>query len=115
VVVTLGFGGDSSSSGDGDRLLLLQVKNNIGAKVRGVGYRIGVKQISKGISAPHVVWDDAPVDFTADQALAATAAARRDGGALAEAKEFLSGVTANLLMRPKAKKPPRRTASVSAR
>ena len=72
-----------------DRLLLLPVKNNIGLKARGIGYRIGVKQISNSIFAPYVTWDDAPVDFTADQAIAAEAASRRDGGALKDAKEFL--------------------------
>jgi len=52
-------------------------------------YRIATKEISYGIIAPYVQWDDAPVDVTADQAIAQAAATRRGGSSLAEAKDFL--------------------------
>ena len=78
-----------------DRSLLLPVKNNIGQKARGIGYRIGTKMITNGIVAPNIAWDDAPVDFTADQAIAANNAAIKEGGSLHEAKEFLSELLAN--------------------
>jgi hypothetical protein len=71
------------------RRLLLAVKNNLGPKARGIGYTIGTKTVTNGIIAPHILWDDAPVDFTADQAIAANAQALKDGGALQDAKEFL--------------------------
>jgi putative DNA primase/helicase len=71
------------------RRLLLPVKNNIGLKGLGLGYSIIAKEISRGITAPLVVWDDAPVDYTADQALAAHSGALRNGGSLKEAINFL--------------------------
>jgi len=52
-----------------DRKLLLPVKNNIGALVQGRGYYISTKQISNGIIAPCILWDDAPVDVTANEAI----------------------------------------------
>jgi putative DNA primase/helicase len=78
-----------------DRTLLLPVKNNIGQRALGRAYRIVVKEIGNGIIAPYVQWDDAPVDYTADQAIAANAASMRHGGALKEAKEFLREYLAN--------------------
>ncbi len=78
-----------------DRRLLLGVKNNLGPKGTGIGYRIGTKLVSQDIIAPYIQWDDAPVDVTANQALAANAAALRDGGALEEAREFLRELLAN--------------------
>jgi hypothetical protein len=51
--------------------------------------------VSKGIVAPYILWDDAPVDLTANQALAANAAALKDGGALNKAKQFLRELLAN--------------------
>ena len=78
-----------------DRRLLLPVKNNIGQKPPGRGYFIGTKIVSKGIIAPHVLWDDAPVDVTADQAVAANHAASKEGGALEEANELLTELLVN--------------------
>lgn len=77
------------------RRLLLPVKNNIGQKALGRGYFIGTKTISKGIVAPYVQWDDAPVDVTADQAIAAANHYAKDGGSLREAREFLSELLAS--------------------
>jgi putative DNA primase/helicase len=78
-----------------DRRLLLSVKNNLGPKAQGIGYRIGTRLVTRGIMAPYILWDDAPVDVTANQALAASAAALKDGGALRNAKEFLRELLAN--------------------
>src|SRR5262249_29652693 len=61
---------------DPGRILFLAVKNNIGPKAPGRGYRIATKEVSYGIVAPYVQWDDAPVDYTADQVLAASGASR---------------------------------------
>jgi hypothetical protein len=72
-----------------DRRLLLAVKNNVGPLARGIGYRIGTKIVSNDIEAPCVLWDDAPVDVNANQALAAAAASLKDGSALDKAKEFV--------------------------
>jgi hypothetical protein len=78
-----------------DRRLLLSVKNNLGPLAPGLGYSIGTKQTMNGIIAPHIIWDDSPVDLTANQAIAANAEALRDGGALQEAKEFLREALGN--------------------
>ena len=51
--------------------------------------------MTNGITAPHIVWDDAPVDVTANQAIAAAAQALKDGGALQEAKAFLRDILAD--------------------
>jgi hypothetical protein len=48
------------------RKLLLPVKNNIGPRGRARSYRIEAVTVSKMISAPRILWDDAPVDITAD-------------------------------------------------
>jgi putative DNA primase/helicase len=78
-----------------DRRLLLPVKNNIGPKAKGQGYFIATKLVTNNIEAPCILWDDAPVDVTADQAIAAASQALRDGGAMEEAKDFLRDLLAN--------------------
>ena len=65
------------------------MKNNIGDKAPGIGYHIEKTVISNDIEAPYLRWSDEPVDVTADQALAASISASRDGGALYEVKQFL--------------------------
>jgi putative DNA primase/helicase len=80
---------------DGDRNLLLASKNNIGPKALGRAYRIGTKEIAHGIVAPYVQWDDAPVDYTADEAIAANNATSKDGSALEDAKAYLTELLAN--------------------
>jgi hypothetical protein len=74
-----------------DRKLVLKVKNNIGLAARGIAYRILAKEISRGIVAPYIVWDDAPVDVTADEALYQQSQAAKGNGAgpLEVAKAFL--------------------------
>jgi putative DNA primase/helicase len=77
------------------RRLMLPVKNNVGPKAQGRGYSIVAKMVTDRIDAPHVVWDDAPVDVTADQAIAAAAANIKDPGALDAAMDFLREALAN--------------------
>ena len=77
------------------RRLLLAVKNNIGLKAAGIGYYIGTKTVTNNIIAPHILWDDAPVDVNVDQAIAAASEATRDGGrSMREAKEYLRDLLA---------------------
>ena len=71
------------------------MKNNLGPKALGRGYRIATKTVSNRIIAPYIQWDDAPVDYTADQAIAANNSALRHGSARDEAKEFLRDILAN--------------------
>jgi putative DNA primase/helicase len=77
-----------------DRRLMLCVKNNLGQKMPGKGYSIEAAAICSGQLVPRIVWDDAPVDVTADQAMAAAAASRRDRGAEGEAKVVLRDLLA---------------------
>lgn len=58
-----------TNEADSDRKLLLKVKNNIGVGAGGRAYRILTKEITYGIIAPCIAWDDAPVDVTASEAL----------------------------------------------
>ena len=60
----------------------LCVKNNIGPKALGLGYYLGTKVVTNDIIAPYILWDDAPVDVTADQAIAAASAALKEGDTL---------------------------------
>ncbi len=78
---------------EADRSLLLPVKNNLGPKVKGLGYRIVSREIGDGISIPFVTsssveWDSEPVNVTADEVVRA-----REGGtkanALSDAETFL--------------------------
>jgi hypothetical protein len=79
-----------------ERRLMLAVKNNVGIKAQGRGYSIAAKIVAENIAAPYIIWDDAPVDYTADQALAAAAKYAKDGGSsLEKAKELLSDLLAN--------------------
>ena len=72
-----------------DRRLLLPVKNNIGKQASGRGYYIVPTTIECGIEAPRILWDDAPVDVTASQAMADVAAACRPERPVDKAEEFL--------------------------
>ena len=69
-------------------LLGLAVKNNLGPKASGIGYRMEQRIVSKGIIGSHIVCDSAPVTVTADEALRQANA--NGGGKTGEAKE-LSG------------------------
>jgi putative DNA primase/helicase len=76
---------------DGEgRCVFLGVKNNLGPKASGRGYSIVTKQISNSIVAPYIVWDDAPVNLTADELIAAASSPGRNSK-LNEAKVFLRG------------------------
>lgn len=70
-----------------DRRLLLSVKNNLGQKAPGIGYRIGQRQVSKGIVAAHVIWDNEPVTMTADEAMQRSSS--ESSSKLGDAKELL--------------------------
>ena len=82
-------------AGRDDRRLFLSVKNNLGPKPRGIGFSISTKLIASGIEAPCVIWDDEPVDVTADEAIAAAVEARKHETPIAEAKEFLRDLLAD--------------------
>ena len=68
---------------------MLAVKNNVGPKASGRGYTIVGTMVTDTIEAPKIMWDDAPVDVTADQAIAATNDAMKGGGSLKDAMDFL--------------------------
>jgi putative DNA primase/helicase len=72
---------------DTDRRLFLPVKNNIGARAPGLGYRLEQTILSSGIVASRVCWDSAPVTTTANEAMRATTS--DDRAARADAKELL--------------------------
>jgi putative DNA primase/helicase len=57
---------------DTERKLLLGVKNNLQRMPDGLGYHRVESTTSAGIVACHVLWDDHPVDITADEALHAS-------------------------------------------
>ena len=61
----------------------------------GRGYFIRSKQLSNGIIAPYILWEDAPVDVTASEALAAEAASHRPESKKDEARVFLKAFLAN--------------------
>ena len=78
---------------DSERRLLLCAKSNLAIMPSGRGFSVVTETLSgRAITAPRVLWDDAPVDLTADQALAAQAEASRRGSALQEAKSLLEDV-----------------------
>ena len=62
------------------------MKNNLGAKAQGLGYRMEQRIVSKEIVGSHICWDGAPVTVSADEALRQSGA---DTGKFADAKEFL--------------------------
>jgi putative DNA primase/helicase len=75
-----------------DRHLLLAVKNNLGRKAEGIGYRISPGATGAGIHTSRIEWDSAPVNVTASEAIQEAAEVRSTrGDALKAAKEFLEG------------------------
>jgi AAA domain len=74
-----------------DRTLLLTVKNNLGPKAEGIGYRLVQGFTSQNVPTSHVAWDTAPVVMTANEALAAAADEMKKGRHRREAEEFLRG------------------------
>ena len=78
--------------GDGERRLMLPLKNNLGDDRAGLAFRIARRTLAGGIESSAVAWDDGLVAVSAEQALAAAARTRKDDGALAEAAAFLREV-----------------------
>jgi hypothetical protein len=74
-----------------DRSLLLAVKNNLGPKADGIGYRLVSGITSSGIPTSHVQWDREPVMVTANEALIAVGDDAKKGSQRREAKAFLEG------------------------
>jgi hypothetical protein len=72
-----------------DRSLLLAVKNNLGPKAEGLGYRLIQGFTPKGIMTSQVAWDTAPVTITANEALAEAAEETKKGNQRGEAEAFL--------------------------
>jgi putative DNA primase/helicase len=79
-----------------ERRLMLAVKNNVGIKAQGRGYTIAARIVADNISAPYIIWDDAPVDMTADQAIVAAGKHAKEGRrSLNDAIEFLKELLAD--------------------
>jgi hypothetical protein len=78
-----------------ERRLMLPVKNNVGIKAQGRGYSIAAKIVVENIGAPYIIWDDAPVDMTAGQAIVAAAKHAKEGRSLKYAKEFPNDLLAD--------------------
>ena len=76
---------------DTDRLLMLAVKNNIGGKAEGIGYRLKTGSTVQGIESCCIDWDLAPVIVSANEALAEAASEPKRGAQRREAEEFLVG------------------------
>ena len=81
---------------DPNRRLFLHLKNNLAAKTQGLAFRLGARMVgidertSAEIWATHVLWEDCPVETTADEAVAASApGAAQAGNARNEAADFL--------------------------
>jgi hypothetical protein len=83
---------------DDTRRLLLGVKNNLAPLGDGVAFRLEQRIIgdpAEGIVASSILWDDEPVNVTADQALqAADAQGGADRSEAAAAEEFLRDLLA---------------------
>lgn len=78
-----------------ERALLLPVKNNLGPKADGLGYRIQSGTTHRHIPSSHIMWDDAPVTMTADEAIRSPSSEARRGGQIREAEEFLRELLAS--------------------
>jgi hypothetical protein len=87
---------DPNSDPNNPRRLLLAVKNNLGPKASGLGYRLGLRYVSKNIEASFVKWDGKAVYVTADDAL--TSSSGRKDQRLEEAKDWLRGYLAGEAM-----------------
>ncbi len=78
---------------DDDRRLFLPSKQNLGKRRDGLAFRITETIIKMGDGgmdfAPHIQWEDSPVQISADEAVAAMADGAEARGARDEAKEFL--------------------------
>jgi putative DNA primase/helicase len=70
-----------------ERRLLLPAKNNLGPLPAGLGFNLEQRFVGDEILTSHVVWDNAPVTTTADEAVAA--ANNQGATAMREAVDFL--------------------------
>ena len=74
------------------RILFANAKNNPHTKMPTLAYRVMTRivgktpQTSDNIEAPYVVWDEEPVDISADEAVAAVGGGKEGGGARAGAR-----------------------------
>lgn len=74
------------------RTLMTSVKNNLAPRQSGLAFRIETRIGERGIIAPIIVWDNQPVEMSADDALAAATgqlATAQDGSALNDAVNFV--------------------------
>ncbi|BDU22039.1 AAA family ATPase [Dyella sp. GSA-30] len=71
---------------DPHRRLLLPIKNNLGADIAGVSYRIAETMVDGLGGVPYVTWDRDPVTASADEALAPSTSSE---STVADATDFL--------------------------
>ncbi len=76
------------------RRLLLPIKNNIAKDIGGFAFSIADTTLNNGIETSKIVWEDAPVNMTADEAMNARPV-REDTGAIDEARSFLLDLLAD--------------------
>ena len=74
-----------------ERKLFLPVKNNIGLRASGLGYRIIGVTLSNGLETAHVDWDGEPVSISADKALRELNEEGKKPHASELAEEFIKG------------------------
>jgi hypothetical protein len=85
---------------DENRTLVLHLKTNIGSKQPGLAFRFGASMVghddsNREIWATHVLWEDKPIDDTADEVLAAAGLGKQsEPSAKDAAVEFLQQVLA---------------------
>lgn len=76
------------------RHLLLSLKNNLARDVGGFAFSIADRTLDNGIETSMIVWEDSPVNMTADEAMNARPA-REDAAARDEARLFLLDLLAD--------------------
>jgi hypothetical protein len=80
---------------DAKRRLFQPIKNNLGIDDLGLAFRIGEREVARGIRAPVIEWEAEHITITADEVLAAVGGQDgEDGGALREAVHFLQTLLA---------------------
>jgi len=76
------------------RRMMLPLKNNLAKEGVGFAFAIESATLENGLESSKIVWEDAPVSITADEAMRVDAVAEK-GGALGEAQQFLEALLAN--------------------
>ncbi len=74
------------------RRLLLQSKNNLGKDIGGFAFSIADVKLENGLETSRIVWEDAPVNMTADEAMNARP---EQSTAIDKAKQFLLDILSN--------------------